>query len=144
MATSVYGASLWRLSKLLESGLEKVMRPITKRYGLTVTQAQLLYSVWKMGTGTVGSIAKALGLARTNTSSMCKKLAKMGFLKRRRAAEDERVVSIALTDTGQDAVREIELRLSHAYKKQEAVLGMAELERFMHVLSEDFSEEDEK
>ncbi len=142
MTASLYGIGLFRLAKILESALLKAMRPITKRYGLTVTQAQLLCSVYKMGSATVGTIAKTLGLARTNTSAMCKKLANMGFLHRRRQTEDERVVSIVLTDTGVDAVREIENRLSRIYRKQEKVLSFAQLEKFMHSFTEDSSEEE--
>jgi len=98
-------------AKALNEYFEKTIKPVAKKYGMTISQAKALYYVGKIESVTVGKLAKSLGIACTNTSAMCKKLAHMGFLKRKRKPEDERVVDIMLTDEGKNAVSEIEKEL---------------------------------
>ena len=126
--------SLWRFSKTINDCLDRILQPIIRRYGLTVTQAQLLCSVRKSGSSTVGAIAKTLGLACTNTSAMCKKLSQMGFLHRKRRENDKRIVSIMLTDEGQDAAREIEVYMDRIYASQKKNPNLKELENLMDSL----------
>lgn len=87
--------------------LEKVLKPLTKQYGLTVSQLRIIYFASMLGRAAVGQIAKYAGFARTNTSSMCKKLSKMGFLEKVRGEPDERRVEIVLTESGQRVARSI-------------------------------------
>ncbi len=129
-----HGASIWQFSRILNDCLSKALQPIVKRYGITQQQAQLLFSVHKNKNVTVGSLASRLGLARTNASAMCKKLASMGFLKRHRRADDERVVSVVLTDMGKDAVLAIESRIEKVYL--ENYINMEEVEKMMESFSQ--------
>lgn len=134
MTAASYGASIWQFSRILNDCLSKALQPIVRRYGITQQQAQLLFSVHKNKNVTVGSLATRLGLARTNASAMCKKLATMGFLKRHRRADDERVVSVILTEIGQDAARAIESRIEKVYIEKH--INMQEVEKMMHSFSE--------
>jgi len=105
------GFELWRLVATANKYLDKVLKPLAKKYGLTPTQLRIIYFTKKPGYSTVGSIAKMTGIACTNASSMCKKLSKMGFLSRRRNKKDERIVEIGLTNEGLNAAKEIEKSL---------------------------------
>ncbi|MBQ7033069.1 MAG: MarR family transcriptional regulator [Clostridia bacterium] len=118
MTASAYGASIWRFSRILNDCLSKTLRPIARRYGITQAQAQLIFSVHYDKEATVGTIAQRLGLARTNASAMCKKLAGMGFLRRKRREDDERIVSLTLTENGRSAARAIERRIEKIYRKK--------------------------
>lgn len=143
MTASAYGASIWQFSMILNECLTKALKPIVKRYNLTQSQAQLLFSVHRNEVSTVGSLAQKLGLARTNASAMCKKLASMGFIKRHRKEDDERVVTIALTETGANAAREIESRIEKIYHKK--CVELKEIERMIFAFQEisDLLTEDE-
>ncbi len=134
MTTSAYGASIWQFSRILNECLSTALLPITRRYGITQAQAQLIFSVHRDAEASVGTIAKRLGLARTNASAMCKKLANMGFLRRHRREDDERIVSLVLTENGKDAARAIEARIEKVYQKQ--LVNIQEIEKLAHTFSE--------
>ncbi len=134
MTFSAYGANIWQFSRLLNECLSRALHPITKRYGLTQSQAQLLFSVYRDNEATVGTIAKRLGLARTNASAMCKKLAGMGFLHRKRREDDERIVSLTLTENGRSAAIAIEERIEQVSRKK--LVNIKEIKQLMEVFEE--------
>ena len=133
MTAASHGARIWQLSRILNDCLSKALQPIVKRYGITQQQAQLLFSVYKNKATTVGTLAARLGLARTNASSMCKKLSNMGFLKRLRREDDERIVSVSLTEMGEDAALAIESRIRQVYV--ENYINMEEVDKMVESFS---------
>jgi len=66
---------------------------------------------------------------------MCKKLAHMGFLKRKRCEDDERFVSVVLTETGRDAARIIEKRIEKVCREKKNI-NLQEVEKMLHTFSE--------
>ena len=134
MTASSFGISFWRISRIASDCLSKALAPIEKRYGITSVQAQLLFGVRQNQDATVGLIAEKLGLARTNTSAMCKKLAGMGFLKRSRRKDDERIVSLTLTETGEEAAEAVEKRIEKLYRKLRITPG--EMESLLYTFTE--------
>lgn len=134
MTASAFGIRFWRISRVVNDCLDRALRPIEKRYGITSVQAQLLFSVHKSPNASVGMLAEKLGLARTNTSAMCKKLANMGFLKRIRREDDERVVSVSLTETGEAAACAVEKRMEKIYKKMR--ISAKEMKALLHTFTE--------
>lgn len=135
MSASAYVTSVWRLALILNDCLTKALKPVMRRYGITQSQAQLLFSVHRDSDATVGIIAQKLGLARTNVSAMCKKLAHMGFLKRKRREEDERFVSVALTEVGRDAALIIEKRIEKVCQDQKNI-NLQEVEKMLVTFSQ--------
>jgi DNA-binding MarR family transcriptional regulator len=95
--------------------MDKVFTPILAQYGLTMMQARILTEIKDCGHHTVGSLGSVIGIASGNTSSMCKKLEKAGFIKRIRDPEDERFVKLALTDFGEQTLQKIENTLDEKY-----------------------------
>ena len=134
MTAAANGASIWQFSRILNDCLTKALQPIVRRYGITQQQAQLLFSVHRNKNVTIGTLASRLGLARTNASAMCKKLSTMGFLRRNRRADDERIVSVSLTEMGQDAALAIESRIERVYI--ENYINMEEVEKMMESFSQ--------
>lgn len=112
MAEAIMGFELWRLVSTANKYMDKTMKPLAKKYGLTPTQLRILYFTKKPGLKTIGAIAKMAGIACTNASSICKKLSHMGLLRRTRNESDERIVEIELTQEGHLAACEIEKSLS--------------------------------
>lgn len=112
MSEAIIGFELWRLVSTANKYMDKTLKPLAKKYGLTPTQLRILYYIKKPGLKTIGAIAKMAGIACTNTSSICKKLSHMGLLRRTRNESDERIVEVELTDEGHYAACEIEKSLS--------------------------------
>ena len=134
MTASAYGMHAWRLLKALDTCLSKAIAPVSRAYGITAAQAQLLFSLHKNSESTVGSIAERLGVAKTNASAMCKKLANMGFIKRIRRKDDERIVSLTLTERGKAAAKAIEMRLEKIYRRKK--VNLQEMEEMVHSFEE--------
>lgn len=99
-----YRKKLIELSQRTNMNLGELLRPFAVQYGLTLTQSQILVAVKEKGPVTVGNLGKLIGMDSGNISTMCKKLEKNGFLRRTRQEHDERVVSITLTQQGEDAI----------------------------------------
>ncbi|MFC4123808.1 MarR family winged helix-turn-helix transcriptional regulator [Nocardia rhizosphaerae] len=81
-----------------------VYRPKLERLGLTYPQYLVMLALWEHDERTVGELGKALELDSGTLSPLLKRLEATGYLERRRAADDERRVHIALTERGR-AVR---------------------------------------
>lgn len=72
--------------------------------GLTHLQLTILVILKEKKSNTVGNLSKELGINQGNTSSICKKIEKMGYLERKRNEQDERVVNLFLTKEGEKVI----------------------------------------
>jgi DNA-binding MarR family transcriptional regulator len=79
----------------------QLYRPLLEELGLTYPQYLVMLVLWERGEMTIGELADTLQLDYGTLSPMLKRLASAGLLERRRAADDERVVRVTLTDAGQ-------------------------------------------
>lgn len=78
----------------------RVYREPLQRLGLTYPQYVVMMCLWAGDAVTVGQIGERLGLDTNTLTPLLKRLEAMGMLTRRRSAEDERRVIVALTDKG--------------------------------------------
>ena len=76
--------------------------PWLKPLGLTYTQYLVLLVLWERDGQTVSEIGDALLLDNGTLSPLLKKMELAGHLERRRNREDERVVTVTLTEAGRD------------------------------------------
>lgn len=76
--------------------------PLLEPYGLTYTQYITMMVLWEHKNITVRDLGKRLFLDSGTLTPMLKKMENSGWLRRRRSAEDERVVVISVTDSGED------------------------------------------
>jgi DNA-binding MarR family transcriptional regulator len=88
---------------------------------LSQHERQLLHHVGEEKGITLGLVARHLGIPKSSASERVKSLERRGFLTRRRDPEDERRLSIVLTDMGTARVRRDSIldlvRLAAALKK---------------------------
>ena len=88
---------------------------------LTQHERQLLHHVGDERGMPLGAVARHLGISKSSASERVKSLERRGLLTRRRDPQDERRLSIVLTDTGvarvrQDSVLDL-VRLAAALRK---------------------------
>ena len=76
--------------------------PWLKPLGLTYTQYIVLLVLWEKDGISVTEIGERLKLDNGTLSPLLKKLEQAGYLSRQRSHEDERVVTIRLTEAGKD------------------------------------------
>ncbi|MGY1601249.1 MarR family winged helix-turn-helix transcriptional regulator [Geodermatophilus sp. SYSU D00815] len=88
-------------------------RPMLDELGLTYPQYLVMMLLWEDDNQTVGQLGTKLALDSGTLSPLLKRLTAAGLVTRHRRVEDERSVSIALTDAGR-ALREKALPISEA------------------------------
>lgn len=86
-------------------------RFLSRKYGLTMPQYQLLLAATYGDATTLGSLADELNCSRGNLTGVADRLERDGWLVRERSTEDRRVVNIRLTDKG-NKVWEIKVDLA--------------------------------
>ena len=79
-----------------------VYNPLLKPLKLTYTQYIVLLALWETGSATVGDLCRRLYLDCGTMTPMLKKMEESGWIIRSRSREDERVVTVCLTDRGWD------------------------------------------
>ncbi|SDC17549.1 transcriptional regulator, MarR family [Geodermatophilus telluris] len=75
-------------------------RPMLEELGLTYPQYLVMMLLWEEDQQTVGQLGQRLALDSGTLSPLLKRLTSAGLVTRHRRVEDERSVSIALTDEG--------------------------------------------
>ncbi|RZU33483.1 MarR family winged helix-turn-helix transcriptional regulator [Blastococcus saxobsidens] len=75
-------------------------RPMLDAIGLTYPQYLVMLLLWESDNQTVGQLGNRLALDSGTLSPLLKRLTAAGLVTRHRRVEDERSVSIALTDAG--------------------------------------------
>ncbi|MGY1709965.1 MarR family winged helix-turn-helix transcriptional regulator [Geodermatophilus sp. SYSU D00758] len=86
-------------------------RPLLDAIGLTYPQYLVMMLLWEQDNQTVGQLGARLNLDSGTLSPLLKRLTAAGLVTRHRRLDDERSVSIALTDTGR-GLREHAERIS--------------------------------
>ena len=77
-------------------------RPMLDAVGLTYPQYLVMMLLWEADHQTVGQLGARLALDSGTLSPLLKRLTAAGLVTRHRRVEDERSVSISLTDEGRD------------------------------------------
>ena len=93
--------------------------PLLKPLDLTYTQYIVLMVLWENENITVGELGKKLFLDTGTLSPLLKSMEKKNLVKRERAKQDERVVTIAITQEGmslKEKAREIPLKVGNCLK----------------------------
>ena len=74
--------------------------PYLKPLGLTYTQYIVFMVLWEKESVTVGQLGNILHLDNGTLTPLLKNLEKEGYIKRKRSKEDERVMTISITEKG--------------------------------------------
>ena len=99
-------------------------RPLLDAMGLTYPQFLVLLVLWERGDSSVTRIGNALQLETGTLSPLLKRLETTGFITRTRQAEDERSVTVGLTDAG----RALEERAAVVQREVSDATGLTDAE----------------
>lgn len=92
----------------IRSAIDRLIHPITLKYGITSTQFLVLNLIRKSECATVSTLFRSLDFNQGNMSSMCKKLEADGFIEKTRCADDERKTYLTLTEKGNEALHSLD------------------------------------
>ena len=76
--------------------------PYLKPLGITYTQYIVLLALWESGSATVGDLCHRLYLDNGTITPLLKKMEEEGYISRSRSRQDERVVTVTVTEQGWD------------------------------------------
>jgi len=97
--------------------MSQLLDPLVQAEGLTPLQAMvLLLLAQAQDEITVGTLSEQTHMGQANTSTLCKKLERGGFLVRSRSLRDERIVTLNLTEQGRRTLDRVEGRISHYFE----------------------------
>ena len=88
--------ALYNASRALTSRYRELLEPL----GLTYPQYLSMLVLWETGSATVSELGERLHLDSGTLSPLLRRLEASGLIRRERAANDERVVNVSLTETG--------------------------------------------
>ena len=74
--------------------------PYLKPLGITYTQYIVLLALWESGSATVGDLCRRLYLDNGTITPLLKKMEESGYITRSRSKQDERVVTVTVTEAG--------------------------------------------
>ena len=80
--------------------ITRLYQPILEPLGLTYPQYIVMMILWQQSPCAVSAIGERALLASNTLTPLLKRLEMQGLVTRSRASQDERVVTIALTDAG--------------------------------------------
>ena len=89
--------------------------PYLKPLGLTYTQYVVMMVLWERDSVNVGQLGNILHLDAGTLTPLLKRLENMGYVKRERSKDDERITVISITDAGdslKEKCKDIPLKLS--------------------------------
>ena len=118
--------------------IRRASHPI-RRGEMTPEQYWLLRLLRRKGTLSISELADALGVTGSSITTACKRLEKVGLVRRERQTDDERMVRVMLTEQGNEQIEAWQQRrraflqglLAPLDQEQQATLHNL-LERMLH------------
>lgn len=144
MQINDFKSEMWPIMYQVKSGMQKFVEPIVQSEGLSMIQTYILFGLAEGTITNISSLCKEFGINQGNVSTMCKQMEKAGLIKRNRSSEDERIVTLSLTEQGKQTLQRLYARadgLDNAFEqvpieKLEAIInGMHELSELLKILS---------
>lgn len=84
----------------LDMAIAARYRPLLKELGLTYPQYLVMLALWEHKTVGIGELCRLLELDTGTVSPLVKRMEASGLVERRRQTQDERAVSVSLTEHG--------------------------------------------
>lgn len=144
MQISDFKSEMWSVMYQVKAGMQKFIEPILQAEGLSMIQVYILIGLSEGTVTNISGLCKESGINQGNVSTMCKQMEKTGLIKRNRSSEDERIVTLSLTEQGKHTIHKLYAKADELdivfeqvpIEKLEAIInGMHELSELLKILS---------
>jgi DNA-binding MarR family transcriptional regulator len=122
-----YKSKAWELAREIRTEMIKAFTPILNEVGVTEHQASIIMAIKDGDFHTISKLAERLNANQGNFSNTCKKVEQSGLIIRKRSKEDERVVTIELTELGEQKVNELCKGLEKMFQKSQSTSAQMEM-----------------
>lgn len=114
-------------------------RFLSNHFNLTIPQYQLLLAAATGADTTLGGLSDNLNCSRGNVTGIVDRLERDGWLTRERSHEDRRVITVKLSEKGQQ-VPEIQRALTRELMEMSQVWALEDRQHMVHILARMFKE----
>lgn len=123
-----FNNTIFSMIREISHKIDILLQDTAQEIGITTLQLRMLITLYSSEKEvSIGNIGKAIGVTGGNISNICKKLEKLGFVKRVRSEEDERLVNVMLTKNGEKAavkVGDYLYKLRNEFKNDEVGVNL--------------------
>ncbi|EEI82177.1 MarR family winged helix-turn-helix transcriptional regulator [Anaerococcus tetradius] len=105
-----FNNSIFSMIREISHKIDLLLQDTANELDITPLQLKMIITLYsnREKAISIGSLGKAIGITGGNISNICKRLEKQGFVKRVRSEEDERVVIVVLTESGEKAAHMVD------------------------------------
>ncbi len=103
---------------------------------ISLAQYRMLAVVQKLGPVSIGRIGNIVGAAQSTTSEMMTRLLKAGLVTKVRSTQDNRVVTVEVTDQGRQVFKRSRKRIREAYQGLHDKLSPSERDLLLRALQQ--------
>ena len=118
---------------------DRFITPIVSAVELTEGTAALLHIISSCSAPTVKTVVEELELNQGNASTMCKRLESLGYITRKKKKEDERSVTLEVTDKGREVLHFIDNSIDKFLSEHMSGDDIQAVQKASAVLSEGFA-----
>jgi len=139
-----FKSQLWSNLYEAKTGFRRLAEPLLQAEGLNMIQAYILFRLSEGSIASIGSLSRDTGINQGNLSSMCKIMEHGGLLARTRSKEDERVVTLTITEEGRKKLDRLKNRKNNLdqvltqyppEKLQKIIEGLRELNELIRKIT---------
>lgn len=127
---------IWTLLLDIQESKELLIAPFAKERGLTPLQLRVLIEIERRDNLSLSRLAKSLDMNNGNTSTLCKRLEREGWLTRKRRSDDERYIALELCEQTTVMLQELEDHLKEQYEPVLRQVDRAAIQRIQTGLLE--------
>ena len=103
-----FNNSIFSMIREISHKIDILLQDTASELEITTLQLKMIITLYSSGKEvSIGNLGKAIGVTGGNISNICKKLEKQGFVDRVRSIDDERVVNVMLTASGEEAAEKV-------------------------------------
>lgn len=107
---------------------------LAKKFGLTPTQAFILWYLDRNGQTKASDLAKVAGLSPGAVTQVCDELVREDFVKRSRSSDDRRVVNIEISDGGRLLIAKMQMERSKMMRMILEELSSEEADVYLEII----------
>lgn len=99
-----------KMEKLLREICSKIKsegRKVLKDFNISPAQFDVLQNVYFRGPKKLSEISKRLGITKSTTTGLIRRLELMGYLRRQKSKEDKRVFVVTITSIGEEIINNV-------------------------------------
>ncbi|MGP6146357.1 MarR family winged helix-turn-helix transcriptional regulator [Jeotgalibaca sp. A122] len=109
-------SEMWQLLASIQNFKNWLTKPISREFNMTSRQFQTLVYISQANGLSLRELAELMDMNDGNASTLCKKLEVRGFIIRKRRKDDERYISLILTEHGSAVISRFQQRLAHQFE----------------------------